>query len=483
MKRSQELRQVLVEDLSIRDIIAAYRELKGREKKRDSQEGLEKCRQAYEQEKQTIKELAHQLSELSMNINTLDDKEFEEQYSSIEQAFSACIDRIKDRWWPSAVYDAIDWNNIHSLKEYIECCPLHFMPRKEEIGRILSIAKQVHDMRVAKGEISSDEPITIIDIGGGNGALAKLITDLATDNMLSIRCTIVDPDAGIAEKAKNIFKNNQNISFVTTTAQEYSIEHTPPDISKLVLERAVLISYYRKKLHDLRILCSRLTDRISKDSFTVDDAIFQKCAHILKDSFHEDIFSEHDQEGLRDILNPYPHPEFDEQAVVHRFLANAHRDIHSLAVRIERTLALRPAQCDLVINTYMPYNMDFTGDIYAINGAAVYFVSETGGATGIEQSHSGCLLPGEDISYRKSANYTDHGGWIGPANGGINEVLLGLRSAITMQNEHSIRIKGRYSSINSHIDYSPRAGGIVVEGTYPWEQELNAMMYSELEDI
>ncbi len=482
MKRSQELRQVLIEDLSIRDIIAAYRERKGREKMRDSHEGLERCKQAYEQEKQTIRDIANQVTELKARVDILDDREFEERYSDIEQTFRACLDRISARGWPSG-YDAIDWNDIRSLKDYVEHYPIHFMPRKEEIGRILSIARQVHDMRVAKGEISSDEPITIIDVGGGNGALAKLITDLATDNILPIRCIVVDPDADIAEKAKNILKNDQNISFVTTTAQEYSIEHTPPDISKLILERAALISHYRRELHDLRILCQRLTDRISKPSFTLNDTAFQSDIRVLRDSFHEDISGEHDQEDLRDILNPYPHPRFDEQAVICRFLENAQRDIRLRTVQIERILALRPAQCDLVMNTYMPYNVDFTGDIYALNGAAVYFVSATGGATGIEQSHSGSLLPGEDISYRKSTNYTDHGGWFGPTNEGINEVLLKLHSAITTQNKHSIRIKGRYSPINSHIDYSPHAGGIAVEGTYPWEQELDAMMYSELEDI
>ena len=94
MKRSQELRQVLIEDLSIRDIIAAYRERKGREKMRDSHEGLERCKQAYEQEKQTIRDIANQVTELKARVDILDDREFEERYSDIEQTFRACLDRI-----------------------------------------------------------------------------------------------------------------------------------------------------------------------------------------------------------------------------------------------------------------------------------------------------------------------------------------------------------------------------------------------------
>ncbi|MCI5065521.1 hypothetical protein MRY87_07345 [bacterium] len=70
---------------------------------------------------------------------------------------------------------------------------LHFLPFKAEIARIFTAAQELHHWRVEQGHKRSDDPIQILEVGGGGGTLARAILEIAGLNDIALKITNVEP--------------------------------------------------------------------------------------------------------------------------------------------------------------------------------------------------------------------------------------------------------------------------------------------------
>lgn len=155
-----------------------------------------------------------------------------------------------------------DLAKIKNLSEFLEAFPMQFVPKKEDMGRILSLAKKMHELRSKRGEINDNQPIKIVDIGGANGALGKLITDLAKENNLEIEYTIVDPDTSTVQKSKDFYRDNPALHFEEKKGGDFNIDQYKDykKITDLMKQRKFLIEAEGKESKEIEELY-----RISKE--------------------------------------------------------------------------------------------------------------------------------------------------------------------------------------------------------------------------
>jgi hypothetical protein len=233
----------------------------------------------------------------------------------------------------------VDMKEVAGFGDFLEKWPMYWMPRKEEVARILSVAKQMH---AACGAASS-EPLRILEIGSANAFLADLVVDLAEENGFDVAYTIVDPES--------------------ETVKEAAMAH-------------------------------------------VGDARF---------SFHTE--------------------------TVERFVAKMGKGIGY----------------DLVINAWMPPDMDFTEAIRAAHGAAIIYVIETWGGTGMQGS------------YDVGKTYKMESGWVGHS-----------LPELQHQEKESVKEFCNAFLVQRRLDLTgddrllpdPVRAGIKIGEPYPWEAEL-----------
>jgi hypothetical protein len=128
------------------------------------------ARERLAREETNIRTISAQLAELRAHAPTIDDTSFQHAARAIEEAIAAACDRVANAAEYVDWLNPVEWSEIHTLREFVDRRPMCWVPRKEDIGRLLTIAKRMHDARVARGEQSPDDPIRITDIGGANGA-------------------------------------------------------------------------------------------------------------------------------------------------------------------------------------------------------------------------------------------------------------------------------------------------------------------------
>ncbi len=91
---------------------------------------------------------------------------------------------------------------------------LLFAPRKSDILKILEVAQATRK--------SEDEEVWILDVGGGNGFLAKLLLDAGKEHGINLHVVVVDPNEELLQKANRYYKTGgeKKLHFIVSRAAE-----------------------------------------------------------------------------------------------------------------------------------------------------------------------------------------------------------------------------------------------------------------------
>lgn len=428
-------------------------------------------------------------------------------------------DTVTSSWEQAYPSSERQSESFEPFRQFIEKLPMYWMPRKEEIARLLSVAVQAHNARSKKGEIAPEDPIQIIDVGGGNGALAALLIDLAHENNCNIHITIVDPNTKTVEEAKKYYgydpRYYDKIDFFVGTAAEYAkqADHTNEQTQRLYQARDTQLHHAQQQFGRFR----QLEELLSTSTPQTESALVQQIQQLLQEEFGlppmpTDFMA--DKPWLEPIVKlryyAFSHPKDSLRPYVPPFVT---KNLDIAQKKLEHYLANQPATVDLVINSWMPSRQDFTRDIRDINGATIAYALETWGATGIQEharfpEHIDTV--GQEDSYQPGESYTNVACWVGDS---IASLARRSRTSLPRTDEEQTRFLqdlddspvttyydvyskkptnpdddweeedppelpfGNTIMIQSHKRYqiphiSPKHQDIIVGQQYPWESTL-----------
>ena len=485
MRRSPELKKTLSEAIGAEDIHHAAEEAisiskfyaSGKDKR------LENIRRQYEEERENINAITERMERLRAEAETLSDAEFETRFSQLASSIEESGKRIErdenernnDR---GHVAEFFERGEIKTFENFIEKFPMFWVPRKADISRIVAFAKRMHETALARGEKRNGEPIRIIDVGGSNGFLGTLVTEMARENGLNIEYMIVDPDQKTVKLAAKAYEKNKNLKFRAAFAGDVAEEAVNGD-SELMEQlnlRKWLKSEGTPKLKDLDLL-KQVIYRKQKDE-QLDDAAIEKFRKIIAQDFGITIKTPAgDAEAFLQAVNG----DWKVSGAYKTYFGRAQEQITETALNIDRELLKRTSTHDLVINSWMPPGTDFTQDIRAINGRAILYITETWGATGVQQ---GSKYPreitrlGEENSYGPGALYEPQLAWVGNSTPELANRQRAKKGGYRTHGTHDysnaflFQTKKNYGL--SALDCAPEKMSIKTKGEYPWEKELNA---------
>jgi len=485
-KRSKELRKVLTESLDPQKIKQQFHE--AIESRYIQSDRVAQLRKNYTEEFVNIRDFHDEYQILLEGYEELSDEEFEILFQKAQEHFEVIIARI-NRYTQEFkeerkfTVDFADITQFEGLKEFVAAYPLLFIPRKEEVARILSVAKQMHERRVEKGEKEPSEPLRIVDIGGANGALGKLVVDLARENGLEIEYVVVDPDSPTVQEAEKYYQAVSALEFREQTGEDFNLALHVNNASlvSLLKERQVLVEQGERKRAELKQILDDIDKKSNKEEFTSDDIRF------YLQIFHNDFEIElpislaEDSEGFMAALE-VEDDNYRVKSLADIFADRLRLRVNELTDEIEQIVGELPAQCDLVINSWMPVRMDLTKEVREANGAAIIYIYERYGATGCRSDAAYPEYPsrlGYQESYNPGEFYNSRLGWISHSTPQAQAMFDSqpysfwqYQSSWTppFANSFAIQIHKDYSIPRFNCD--PRDAGIQVEGNYPWEEEL-----------
>jgi len=494
MRRSPELKRILAYELpdgkleESRDYHLANKRSRWKLERSYSEDWLKR----WDAEQGRISELERLAQDLEDRSDDISDKEFEIEYERIKAALREVRERVRDvssRRDYTVNFHRIE--EIGSLRELCEKFPIQFIPRKQEIGRLLALARQMHVERVAKGHAEPDEPIRVVDVGGANGALGRLMTDLARENGIAIEFVVVDAHLATVSRAKESYADDPALRFVEKFSDEFvASEYADhPIIRPLLARRMEAISWERKREADLKIVldhaCAKRAARL------MDREGVQKLLGILKKDFQIDApdWIENDEDGSSSKFHRFisfsNESDYPIEAANLHFRRDANGRIDAITKKIEQTLLTERSRHDLVINSWMPIGIDFTPEIRELNGAAVVYVIDNNGATGIQEFSVEAGPPrsvGYHDSYQEAEMYRMRAGWTGHSTPEIQAILkAGKRNfreecdtqfGTVYPFRNGFLVQTRLDMADGELDLTPETNGIVVNGEYPWEKEM-----------
>ena len=502
MERSPDLKKILAESISAEHVEKEYREES--ENEYIESERREQLRSNLEAERARITELEWRRRALLERCADMSDDDFDREYQEGSAELEDIIARIKrysEEYREHRPYtvEFVALDQIEGLGEFLRSIPMLFIPRKEEVGRILALAKQMHESRIQRGEIANTDQIKIVDIGGANGALGKLVTDLARENGLDIEYIVVDPDSPTVQKANNFYKNNPSLKFREQSGGDFNKEQyrDNPEISDLLERRRSTIDEGERKKTDLQ----KVVAEVKSQKETLSPDAIKKYIQILKLDFGIDLAVSL-AENRELFLEKFEDQE-NENTFRWRTFADIYADgwrerINIITEQIEARIRQEPARYDMVINSWMPVRTDLTKEVREANGAAILYVLERYGATGCRsdapypESPSGL---GHGESYHPGTVYESRFGWISHST---SQVIAMMRSqpnrfweyqsswAPPFANGFVVQTKKGYGPERLSVNLTD--SGIKVEGIYSWEKELtrrggDILSTAELRDV
>ena len=433
-------------------------------------------------------------SDFFSNYESLSDEDFDKIYEQMERDYKeishiALKMTLEKKSKKVETVPFVDINSIKNLSEFCKTFPMQFVPQKQEIGRILAIAKLMHNKRIKSGEAKQNSPIRILDIGGANGALGKLVTDLAKENNLEIEYLVIDPDLDSIDKAKTFYKDNPSLNFITQTGGEFNSEtySKNPEIISLIEERLRLIEKGETLRDRIEIMVEIIKEKI-KNKASMEE-IFPHIK-VLRDIYFVDI----DDSAMKNLqtLRDFFDYKYDETIDSHRdfsdYYLNEYRErINEISTEIQKLIENIPSNHDLTINSWMPVGFDMTNEVQESNGAAILYILERFGATGCRPDVEYPEIPetlGHKVSYNPGFMYKSQYGWIGHSTPQVRTMMgrvlngekdkkfweLGTSWFKSFSNAFIVQTKNNQNEqiLNPHL----KDLGIKVEGEYPWEQEL-----------
>ncbi|MFA6428916.1 MAG: hypothetical protein WCV84_00255 [Patescibacteria group bacterium] len=478
MSLSQELKQTLTKKI-VRTNVREHANKEVEESGRYGGEARqEQNRRQLTAETKAIDALQHDLTALEHQVDTLSAEAFASEYMRLNSAIKTLLQRIT-RWsdTPKKERFTSEFHEIDGIKDYhefLEKLPMYWMPRKKEIGRLLSIAMHMHEQRVVRKEIAPDAPLSIVDVGGSNGALGKLLVELAKENGLTLIYTVVDPHAETVHKAQQAYAHDQNLAFHVLTGEDFAEQaQTDPLVHHLVERQRALIEAGEKKRAFLHHLCEEM--ELTEMEIAYEDDTRERFLHIL----------EHDFSLSRTLFDDADPEEFARnmfEKAEDAFVQQEREKIQKITQAIEEQLAQQPATHDLIINSWMPPGIDFTKDIRMLNGAAITYIVEQWGATGIQTSahfpsHPN-RLQDEDESYQTGNNYTWSAGWVGHSVPQLYRHVYpggGDSHVQPYSNAFLVQTSQRYRNPRTTPEHLIAHPDVSANTPYPWEDKLTQL--------
>ncbi len=483
MKRSPELKRELASNIDAERLEKKLsEEIRYAQYDADPKARREQVRDQYGAEEERIHALHQDLAALQADAEDLDDEAFDAEFARIESEIASVEQRISrhsdevHKW-----ADIVDMEQIRGYEDFMEKWPLYWMPRKKDIGRILSVAVHLHEARVAAGEKGPEDPIRIIDVGGANAALAQLCLALAKENGLRVEYTIVDPETTTVEKARQTFADMPGLEIIEGTAADAgALAHeADPETWRKLEARRTRLQEGQHRVKDARALKDILKKRDEMDFLDEED--MRRYADILRKDFDIDLPAAafQDQESFMEHIDGVWDPQEGEpKGLGPATFERAQRQTKEETTEIERALREKTPTHDLLINSWMPPGIDFTQDLRAVNAAGIVYVAETWGATGIQEHARWPGKPanvGEEDSYGTGELYDMSHGWIGHS-------LPQLRSRAFLEEDRNRQTFPFANTflVQSHRRYREGSGAdlsfsqqiLDVQGEYPWEKDL-----------
>lgn len=340
------------------------------------------------------------------------------------------------------------WTEIKNFEDFADRGPMSWIPRKEEIARILYTAHILQKTRIVR-EKGSPNTISILDIGGGHGALGKLLVDLAGEWNLNVQVLVVDPSSELISAASDEYARDNSLSFVCLSARDFlnqlydnressdwSIFSKDKKIARLLTDRDNLIFKGQRKL----------------------DAYKEYVSSILEITRFGEL-----KERTRVFVIEYD-----------RMFGKEKKRIDRVTEKIEKILLKMSPKFDLVINSWMSPFIDFTKEIRAANGAGIVYAIQPWGASGIQKNAN--ILKGkidrldQEDSYGIGNMYAWQEGWVGQSlaeirEGGIQSPGNQFGNAVMIQTRKDFFSANSFECAPINIDFR-------ITGKYPWENEL-----------
>lgn len=363
----------------------------------------------------------------------------------------------------------IRWEQIDSLESFCREMPVYWIPTKEDVGRILAVAKTMHEQTVARGESPAGGAMRVLDIGGASGALGKLVVDLARENGLDITYEVADPLEDVVRAARRAYAGVPEMRLSKAWSHEFVREQHRKDaeVSPLLAERARLTDEGNRHIADLETFQQIFAKR--QEAGALDTAELARLYDIVANELGVRLSPEARTDVERFKLELYGGwcDQIEERwPPANEFVRQEYdAKVKAITEQVERLLGERPPEWDLVINSWMSPFVDFTRDIRLTGGAALMYMVQNYGATGTQPEICGGepRLVGEGASYETGRNYRLTAVWAGrsvpelahrDSDEYCNGVLLQLRRD------------------RKDFDVSPEANGIKLGEAYAWEEEL-----------
>lgn len=232
---------------------------------------------------------------------------------------------------------------------------MYWIPTKYDIRRYVRTAKIAH---IASGRSG---PINILEVGGGSGFLAKLIADEAKDQGLNLEVTVIDPDEKLMRDAALVYADTKNLKFESGTAAG-AVKKFGPKLTNALQKEFDDIDRAKK---DLIVEAERVLNMLSGD----DAKYFQQW-----DLYHQ------------------------------RIIALRRRQ-----EKICEQAGVGTTKVDMVVNSWMPMQIDFTAELRMIGAPALVYAKEA--CTGCEDVFADPEDVGKEISYSTGDRYKEYGFW------------------------------------------------------------------------
>lgn len=493
-ERLPDLRQVLTESLAPERLTKDHAQYLERRTLRA--EERKKLKVNLKEEQERINKFRQQYHALLESFATMTEDEFAITYKSARkevEEINKRLFRISETINQERLFalNFVDVSAIHNLNEFVEGdFPLQFVPSKEEVGRIVALAKNMHARRADAGEIDIQEPIRVLDIGGSNGTLGVLVTEIARENNLDIQYRITDPDSLTVREAAAQYKANTNLEFVEKrsddlVAQQYE---SSPRVSDLLKKRQVLIQQGQRQVDDLK---TTLNEMLKWDQLLNGERI-GGALELLKKNFNINVPAKAANTAtdflswVRKALRGGGTEQDPSQ--IERLTECWNKRISKITSQIEQCILETATRYDLVINSWMPRGIDFTKDVREANGAAIiYMLGWQQGSTGQHESidrldASLDIKVGEEWSYNGGMMYEQSTGWIGHSSMQVAEMLEAKQQRFweyrgtdnhPFENGFVVQVKKIFADAPVNID--PDANGVKVSGQYPWDNQLKNM--------
>lgn len=398
-----------------------------------------------------VDSLARELEERQIELS---DENFASDFRVLRSEVES-IERFIARGEPKRemVTEFVDMRRAIGYDQFCKDIPMYWMPRREEVARILALAVNLHDQRVEKGEKSLSDPIEIVDVGGGNGALCYLISQMASTNQLNVRCRVVDPDTVTVLAAQQHYAGIGPISFINQSAKDYvDGMYQDGELGRKLVNRNALVALNQERLDEFDLLTRNIErwESLNQESNG-------KLMMVLEQDFGLTKVAEQSLAELRESL-----------------LQTMQFEVRKLTEDFELELALQPASVDLVINAWMPAHMDFSKEVRAINGAGLIYILETYGCSGIQPESPHPSYPskvGQEATYLNNDIYRSVCGWVGPSVPQLRQGVIFEEQGWTYPYQNSFLVQQRFgysAEIESDV------ASLSLGEPYPWEADLIA---------